>query len=237
MTIIKKLSLTACLTLLPVYYTHSFPVDAYLGAGLESGYTESTFNDPTTNELGFLQQPSYSKVKNDSLPYRFYIGFRFHPNYAIEMGYQQLQSISFVKRLSTYKDSGTLSDPVEVTERDAKINAYAFYLSHVLHLNLTSNFSLFAKAGLYWGRAEYVDDETLITYGVDTNNNPATSTTSNYAVSSKSIAGTVLSAGTEWRINPDWSARFQVEQQGFRHRQEHEKFVFWHSGLAISRHF
>lgn len=237
MRIIKKTCLLSLFGLLPLGAAQSFPVDGYIGAGIESGYTESTFNDPTTDELGFVQRPSYGKVHNNTLPFRLYAGFRFHPNYGIEFGYQQMQTISFVKRLSKYENSGTLNDPVEVIERDAEIKSSAFFLSHVLHVNLLPQLSLFAKAGLYWGRAEYVDFETLITYGVDENNNPATSTTSNYGVSSQAIAGTALSLGSEWRINHDWSVRLQTEQQTFKHRQEREEFTLWHSGVAISRHF
>ena len=237
MRIIKNLGLLCACGLLPVTTSFAFPVDTYIGMGLESGYTESTFNDPTTNELGFVQRPSYSTVHNDTLPFRLYAGFRFHPNYAIEFGYQQLQNISFTKRLSTYKSTGTLDDPIDVTVREAKIKPSAFYLSHVLHLNVLPQISLYAKAGLYWGRAEYVDYETLIAYGVDENNQPATSIRSNYGVSGQPIAGTVLSVGSEWRINHDWSLQLQTEQQSFKHRQEREEFTLWHSGIAISRHF
>lgn len=204
----------------------AYPIAKYLGVGLGYTWTESTFNDKVRN-LAEIETPSYGDVSNGSRPFSIYGGFRFHPNYGLEIGYLNYGSIEFEKTLTTTNSSD--DSVLRTSVRDAEIETSGFMINHVLYYQLLSSLTLQAKAGVLFGTNEYSDIEVLTINSEDTG--PQVSTAVNS--SSDSFAKFQLAAGAQYKYSSDWLIRLQLNQIEFQHDDEQESFTQWFTQLSF----
>jgi len=216
--------------LLLLLFSHTataYPIAKYLGFGLGYTWTESSFNEQV-RIAGGVETPTYGEVDNGSHPFSLYGGFRFHPNYGLELGYMNYGSIEFEKTLTT-TDLNDANDILQTSVRDAKIETSGFLLSHVFYFQLLSSVTLQAKAGVLFGNHSYSDRETLTINTVDA----PTQTTNAFNSSSDSFASFQIAASALYRYSPDLLLRLQLNQIEFDHDDERETFTRWFTQLSF----
>lgn len=212
----------------------AYPLERYVGFGTGYGWTDTEFRDPTIDEFGSRETPSYTDVKNPNLPWSIFTGLRFHPYYGIELGYVSFPRIEFEKTLEQ-RDNNT-GELLRKSERDASIHASGLTLSHVFYLPLFWNINVSAKAGLIFGTIDYNDTEVLQT-PIDSGNGPELIPSESDDTSSRSLTTGHLSLAANWRASKNWAVRWQIEQLKFEHDEEKEEFTQWLSSLSAQYHF
>lgn len=218
------------LALLALSLSHSafaYPIAKYIGVGLGYTWTQSEFNEQQST-FGDPETPSYGDVTNGSNPFSFYGGFRFHPNYGLEIGYLNYGSIEFEKTLTTTA-AGDPNSVLRTSVRDAEISSSGFLISHVFYYQLLSSLTLQAKAGVLFGTSDYSDDELLTINTTD--GDPQVS--DNYNSSSDSFAKFQFAAAAQYKYSTDWIMRLQVNQLEFQHDDERETFTQWFTQLSF----
>lgn len=205
----------------------AYPVGQYAGFGMGYTWTQATFNDQTRTLGATREVPSHSHVNDASLPWQAYYGFRFHPNYGIEVGYMNYGSIEFSKTLTTFDDSQSAT--VATSVRDAEVSSSGFFLQHVLSYPLLSHFVVQARAGILIGSTHYSDLETLTTTSDDTGTVTIVQPNSTYdGFIKEQLALSVL-----YQSSKSWYWRLQVNQLDVKHSEEKESFTQWFTSLSL----
>jgi len=212
----------------------AFPVAKYAGFGLGYSYTELSASDPTKDFGGTTETPSYSDVENQAMPWNIYLGLRFHPSYAFEVGFLNYGSIKFVKTFSK-NENGINGESVSTVVRNAKVSTRGFYLSHVLFYNLNQRLNMQFKAGVIFGSNNYTDDEVTTVQPSDSSSD--VQVTPGFSTSSKAFAKAHLAMAMVYRANKDWSYQLQLNQIQFDHDTELESFDQWFTSLSARYHF
>lgn len=212
----------------------AYPVEGYVGLGTGYGWTDTRFSDPSVDQFGTRETPSYTDVENPNLPWNIYTGLRFSPYYGIELGYVSFPRIEFEKTLEQ-RDNNT-GELLKNSERDASIHASGLTLSHVFYLPLFWNINVSAKAGLIFGTVAYNDTEVL-QQPRDTGNGVEFVTSESDDSSERSLTTAHLSLAANWRASKNWAVRWQIEQLQFEHDEEKEEFTQWLSSLSAQYHF
>lgn len=214
--------------------SHSYPVEGYVGFGTGYGWTDTKFSDPAVDQFGTRETPSYTDVKNPSLPWTIFTGMRFSPYYGVEFGYVNFHRIEFEKTLEQ-RDNNT-GELLKSSERDARIHASGLTLSHVFYMPLIWNINLTAKAGVIFGTVDYSDTEVL-QQPRESGDGVVLVTSENQETSSRALTAAHFSLGANWRVSKNWGVRLQIEQLQFDHDEEKEEFTQWLSSLSAQYHF
>lgn len=218
------------LLLLTLFVTHTvtaYPVGQYAGFGMGYSWTQATFNDQTRTLGAIREEPSHSEVSDAGLPWQAYYGFRFHPNYGIELGYMNYGSIEFQKTLTTFDDSQ--SAVVNTSVRDAKVSSSGFFLQHVLSYPMFTHFVIQARAGILMGNTHYSDLETLTI----TSDDVGTDTTQQPNSSYDGFVKEQLALSVLYQSSKSWYWRLQLNQIDVTHSAENESFTHWFTSLSL----
>lgn len=218
------------LLLLTLFATHTataYPVGQYAGFGMGYSWTQATFNDQTRTLGAIREEPSHGEVSNAGLPWQAYYGFRFHPNYGIELGYMNYGSIEFQKTLTTFDDSQ--SAVVNTSVRDAKVSSSGFFLQHVLSYPMFTHFVIQARAGILMGNTHYSDLETLTI----TSDDVGTDTTQQPNSSYDGFVKEQLGLSVLYQSSKSWYWRLQLNQIDVTHSAENESFTHWFTSLSL----
>lgn len=215
------------LTLFAAHTAIAYPVGQYAGFGMGYSWTQATFNDQTRTLGAIREEPSHGEVSNAGLPWQAYYGFRFHPNYGIELGYMNYGSIEFQKTLTTFDDSQ--SAEVSSSVRDAQVSSSGFFLQHVLSYPLLTHFVIQARAGILMGSTHYSELETLTTTSDDTGTVTIQQPNSSYdGFVKEQLALSVL-----YQSSKSWYWRLQLNQIDVTHPEENESFTHWFTSLSL----
>lgn len=206
---------------------YAYPVAHYVGFGTGYTWTESEFNDEERPLGAFRETPSYSSVSSDNLPWRGFVGFRFHPNYGLELGYLNYGSIKFTKTLTTVDTSE--GKVISSSVRDADISTQGFYLEHVLSYPITDAFVVQGRAGILVGDTTYSELETLTT----TTENDDQQVVSQPNNSSDGFIKGQLAFSALYKSSENWFWRLQVNQIDIDHSGEKESFSHWFTSLSL----
>lgn len=223
--------MTMRLFLISLIFTSSvaygYPSAHYIGFGSGYTWTQASFNDEVRTLGAFSETPSYTDVSNHDLPWHGFVGFRFHPNYGIEIGYLDYGSIGFSKTLTTFDSSQ--SKITTLSERDAEISSQGFYLQHVLSYPLSASFILQARAGILVGSTDYSELETLST----TNENDETTVIIQPNSSHDGFIKGQLALSALYQSSKNWFWRLQVNQIDIDHSGENESFSQWFTSFSV----
>jgi hypothetical protein len=200
--------------------TCAYPIAHYVGFGTGYTWTQADFNDKVRTLGAFTETPSYTDVSSDSLPWHGFVGFRFHPNYGIEIGYLDYGSIEFRKTLTTFDSSQ--SKVTNISQRDADI-------STVLSYPLSPYFIIQARAGILVGSTEYSELETLST----TNENDETLVVTQPNNSNDGFIKGQLALSALYKSSKSWFWRVQVNQIDIDHSGESESFSHWFTSISL----
>jgi hypothetical protein len=205
----------------------AYPIAKYIGIGTGYTWTQSTFNEKVST-FGDPETPSYGEVSNGSLPFSFYGGFRFHPNYGLELGYVNYGTIEFNKTLTT-RNASDDSQILKISDRQAEISSSGFLISHVFYYQPLSAFTLQAKLGVLFGDTQYSDIEKLTTFSQDTGE------LTTYGVNSNTdaFAKFQMAVGALYQYDQDWLIRLQLNQLEFENSDEKENFTQWFTQLSF----
>jgi hypothetical protein len=206
---------------------HAYPAAQYVGFGTGYTWTQASFNDEIRTLGAFTETPSYSSVDDSNLPWQGFVGFRFHPNYGIEMGYMSYGSISFTKTLTNFDSSQ--SKVTSTSERKADISTKGFFLQHVLSYPLSNAFILQARAGILVGSTDYSELETLTTI----NENDESFVTVQPNNSSDGFIKGQLAFSALYQSSNNWLWRLQLNQVDIDNRGEKESFSQWFTSLSL----
>ncbi|MGK0445078.1 MAG: hypothetical protein ACJA1U_002018 [Bermanella sp.] len=205
----------------------AYPAAHYVGFGTGYTWTQASFNDEIRTLGAFTETPSYSDVSNGSLPWQGFMGFRFHPNYGIEVGYLTYGSISFTKTLTRVDSSQ--SKVVSTSVRESEISTQGFYLQHVLSYPINDAFILQGRAGILVGSSDYSELEVLSTI----NENDETQVTQQPNNSSNGFIKGQLAFSALYKSSNNWFWRLQLNQIDIDNRGEKESFSHWFTSLSL----
>lgn len=223
----NTMRLFVLLILLVPNLVYAYPSGQYFGFGSGYTWTQARFNDKVRT-LGLIREvPSYSDVSNSGLPWYAFMGFQFHPNYGIEMGYLDYGTIQFTKTLTKYDDSNNTLTGKSV--RDADISSRGFYLQHVLSYSMLDSLILQARAGVLLGNTHYSEIETLTTISEDTGSLEVVQPN----VSDKGFLKAQFALSALYKANRNWHWRLQLNQIDIQHSEEKEEFSHWFTSIAL----
>lgn len=206
---------------------HAYPAAQYIGFGSGYTWTQANFNDEIRTLGAFTETPSYTSVDNSDLPWQGFLGFRFHPNYGIEVGYMSYGSIAFNKTLTSFDSSQ--SKVIASSVREADISTKGFFLQHVLSYPLTNAFILQGRAGILVGSTDYSELETLTTI----NENDESFVTVQPNNSSDGFIKGQLAFSALYQSSSNWFWRLQLNQVDIDNRGEKESFSHWFTSLSL----
>ena len=205
----------------------AYPVAHYVGFGSGYTWTEASFDDKVRALGAFEETPSYGDVSRAGLPWSGFVGFRFHPNYGVEIGYRDYGNIEFTKTLTTIDTSQSKVSSSSV--RQADISTQGFYIEHVLSYALAKPLIIQARAGVLVGSTRYTDLETLTT--ITENGSPLQviqPNTSNDGFIKGQLAFSAL-----YKQSETWFWRLQVNQIDVDNPGESESFSHWFTSLSL----
>ncbi|MGR6874536.1 hypothetical protein ACU6U9_20085 [Pseudomonas sp. HK3] len=205
----------------------AYPVAHYIGFGSGYASTETEFNDQIRTLGAIKETPSYSDVSSADAPWHGFVGFRFHPNYGIEVGYRSYGSIEFTKTLTTLDTSQ--SKVTSSSVRQADISTQGFYIEHVLSYAITDYFIIQGRGGVLIGNARYTDTETLTTFA---ENGDAIKVVQPNTSNDGFIKGQVAFSAL-LKSSDQWLWRLQVNQIDIDHSGEQESFSHWYTSLSL----
>lgn len=205
----------------------AYPVGHYVGFGSGYTWTEASFDDKVRALGAFEETPSYGDVSRSDLPWHGFVGFRFHPNYGVEVGYRDYGSIEFTKTLTTIDTSQ--SKVTSSSVRQADISTQGFYIEHVLSYALAKPLIIQARAGVLVGSTRYTDLETLTT--ITENDTPLQVVQPN--TSSDGFIKGQLAFSALYKPSGDWFWRLQVNQIDIDNPGESESFSHWFTSLSL----
>ena len=206
----------------------AYPIVHYMGFGTGYTWSETSFNDQLRTLGATEETPSYSDVTRADLPWQGFVGFRFHPNYGIEVGYRSYGSIEFDKTLTAIDTSTNKLAFGSV--REAEVSTQGFYIEHVFSYAALQSLILQARAGVLIGSATYTDIETLTT--VDDNDNQIEGTPQP-STSSDGFVKAQFALSALYKASDVWFWRLQVNQIDIDHRDEKESFSHWFTSLSV----